>query len=67
MLHPTWLAKPEVFKELNGYRNIFSCEDYDFYYEHLFMDLDLQIIQKFYINADYLLIVFLEVMQENRN
>lgn len=30
VLHPTWLAKPEVFKELNGYRNIFSCEDYDF-------------------------------------
>ena len=30
VLHPTWFAKPEVFKKLNGYRNIFSCEDYDF-------------------------------------
>lgn len=28
--HPTWLAKKEVFKELNGYRNIPFCEDYDF-------------------------------------
>ncbi len=30
ILHPTWLAKPDVFKKNNGYRNIFSCEDYDF-------------------------------------
>ena len=30
ILHPTWLGKKSVFKDLNGYRNIFSCEDYDF-------------------------------------
>ena len=30
ILHPTWLSKPEVFFEINGYRNIFACEDYDF-------------------------------------
>ena len=30
VLHPTWLAKPDVFKKLNGYRNIFAVEDYDF-------------------------------------
>ena len=28
--HPTWFAKKTVFEKLNGYRNIFSCEDYDF-------------------------------------
>ena len=28
--HPTWLLKKEVYKTLNGYRNINSCEDYDF-------------------------------------
>ena len=28
--HPTWFAKKEVFEELNGYRNIPFCEDYDF-------------------------------------
>ena len=30
MLHPTWLGKRNVFENLNGYRNIYSCEDYDF-------------------------------------
>lgn len=30
LLHPTWLGKKSVFKSLNGYRNIYSCEDYDF-------------------------------------
>ena len=28
--HPTWLGKKEVFTQLGGYRNIHSCEDYDF-------------------------------------
>lgn len=28
--HPTWLGKKSVFESLNGYRNIDSCEDYDF-------------------------------------
>lgn len=28
--HPTWLGKRELFYELHGYRNIPSCEDYDF-------------------------------------
>ena len=30
VLHPTWFAKPEIFTKLNGYRNIFAVEDYDF-------------------------------------
>lgn len=30
MLHPTWLVKREVFDELNNYREIYACEDYDF-------------------------------------
>ena len=28
--HPTWFARRGVFLELNGYRDIKSCEDYDF-------------------------------------
>ncbi|WP_270519457.1 glycosyltransferase [Limosilactobacillus fermentum] len=28
--HPTWLGKRELFIKLNGYRNIPTCEDYDF-------------------------------------
>lgn len=28
--HPTWFGKKEVFDELNGYRNMPLCEDYDF-------------------------------------
>lgn len=30
LLHPTWFGKRTVFEKLNGYRNIYSCEDYDF-------------------------------------
>ena len=28
--HPTWLGKKSIFDKLNGYREIYSCEDYDF-------------------------------------
>ncbi len=28
--HPTWLVRKEVYRELNGYRSIRHCEDYDF-------------------------------------
>lgn len=28
--HPIWFAKREVFSTLNGYRDIKTCEDYDF-------------------------------------
>ena len=28
--HPTWLGEKKVFIELNGYRNIDACEDFDF-------------------------------------
>ncbi|WP_423799415.1 glycosyltransferase family 2 protein [Neobacillus sp. SAB-20_R2A] len=28
--HPTWLVKKEVYVNLNGYRNLHTCEDYDF-------------------------------------
>lgn len=28
--HPTWLVKREVYTDLNGYRNLHTCEDYDF-------------------------------------
>lgn len=30
MPHPTWLGKTKIFESLRGYRNIDSCEDYDF-------------------------------------
>lgn len=28
--HPTWIVKKKIFEELVGYRDINSCEDYDF-------------------------------------
>jgi glycosyltransferase involved in cell wall biosynthesis len=28
--HPTWLVKNSVYNDLKGYRNISTCEDYDF-------------------------------------
>lgn len=28
--HPVWFGKKEVFDTLDGYREIFACEDYDF-------------------------------------
>lgn len=28
--HPTWLVKKDVYKNLEGYREIDACEDYDF-------------------------------------
>lgn len=30
LAHPTWFGKREVFEQLNGYREIDACEDYDF-------------------------------------
>jgi glycosyltransferase involved in cell wall biosynthesis len=30
VLHPTWLVKKQVYIDLEGYRNIAACEDYDF-------------------------------------
>ncbi|RHM59398.1 MULTISPECIES: glycosyltransferase [Coprobacillaceae] len=30
LAHPTWIGKKELFIELDGYRNIPLCEDYDF-------------------------------------
>ena len=30
LAHPTWFCKKEVYENLNGYRNMFACEDYDF-------------------------------------
>jgi len=28
--HPTWMVKKTVYEELNGYRDVSACEDYDF-------------------------------------
>ena len=30
LCHPTWMVRREVYEQLNGYRDIDSCEDYDF-------------------------------------
>ena len=30
LCHPTWMVRREVYEKLNGYRDIDSCEDYDF-------------------------------------
>lgn len=28
--HPTWMVKKSVYESLKGYRDVFSCEDFDF-------------------------------------
>lgn len=28
--HPTWMVRKELYLELNGYRDVDACEDYDF-------------------------------------
>ena len=30
LAHPTWFGEKKVFEELDGYRSILYCEDYDF-------------------------------------
>lgn len=30
LLHPTWFGIKSVFTDLDGYRNLYACEDYDF-------------------------------------
>ena len=30
LCHPTWMVRREVYEQLGGYRDIDSCEDYDF-------------------------------------
>ena len=30
LAHPTWLVNKEIYLDLHGYRNVKSCEDYDF-------------------------------------
>ncbi len=36
--HPTWLVKRELYQKLNGYRDVKSCEDYDFILRALFIE-----------------------------
>ena len=47
--------------------NVKLAKDHVDYYVPLYMALDLQIIQKFYISVDYLLIVYLEEILESRS
>ncbi len=30
LCHPTWMVRRKVYEDMNGYRDIDSCEDYDF-------------------------------------
>ena len=30
LAHPSWLGKKAIFDKLNGYREVDTCEDYDF-------------------------------------
>lgn len=41
MLHPTWLVKREIYIKLNGYREIYACEDYDFIVRALKQDVKM--------------------------
>lgn len=48
--HPTWMLKTEVYKELNGYREIDTCEDYDFLLRALKRGFRIGICDKILLN-----------------
>lgn len=56
MAHPLWLGKKEIFDELKGYRNILSCEDYDFLLRAMKNDKKLgvvpEVLLKYRINSE---------------
>lgn len=50
VVHPTWFAKREVYFALNGYRDINSCEDYDFLLRAKFADFKIGIADNVLLN-----------------
>jgi len=44
--HPTWLGRKEVFKCLNGYRDIEACEDYDFLIRLVSLNFKVGVLQE---------------------
>lgn len=44
--HPTWIVKKEVYDALNGYREIASCEDYDFLMRAALRDYKIGCVDK---------------------
>ena len=50
LCHPGWFGKREVFIKLNGYREIFSCEDYDFVLRAVLLGFKIGNIQEVLIH-----------------
>lgn len=50
LLHPTWFGRKRVFLELSGYRNIYSCEDYDFIMRAIEREYHLGNVPEFLLN-----------------
>lgn len=48
--HPTWLIKRSVYKKLNGYRDFFACEDYDFLLRMLKLGMRIGICDEILLN-----------------
>ena len=47
LFHPTWFAKKNLYEELNGYREIYACEDYDFIIRAIYNGYKLGNVPKF--------------------
>lgn len=45
--HPTWLLRKEVYRTLNGYREVPRCEDYDFVCRTLQQNFKIGNVDKF--------------------
>ena len=46
LCHPTWMVRREVYEQLGGYRDIDSCEDYDFILRALEKGFRIQMIDE---------------------
>lgn len=44
--HPTWLTTKKLYEELNGYRNIDACEDYDFLLRGILHNIKIAIVNE---------------------
>lgn len=44
--HPTFFVKRKIYEDLNGYNNIFACEDYDFLLRAIKKDVKIGNVQE---------------------
>lgn len=48
--HPSWFGKKELFDRLNGYRDLHSCEDYDFLLRAKLISAKIGIVDQILLN-----------------